>query len=446
MIPSSLTLFRRAGLRAVLAALLLAGLPAAPAQTPPLPDGFAAIFNGRDLDGWHGMGHVDPREIEALSSDQRAARRAGDRAEFERHWRVENGELVNDGAGPYATTDREYGDLELFAEYRTVKGADSGIYLRGTPQVQIWDSTEPGEKGSGDARKGSGGLWNNSPGAPGKDPLVRADKPIGEWNRLHILQVGDRTTVRLNDRLVVDHATMENYWDRTRPLRARGPIQLQTHGGEIRWRNLRLREIPAAEASALLAARDNEGFESVFNGQDFTGWGGAIYGFQVRDGAIVCRPDDGGTIYTRKRHTDFVFRFEFELPRGAAGGVALRYPGSGHPAYVGMCEVQLVDEASPPPDRLDPRQLNGAAYGLAAAHAGYLRPPGEWNFAQVTVKGSKVKVELNGVTILEVDLAAVTEFMDAHPHPGKERTSGHLGITAHTDPVRFRNLQIKPLR
>ena len=147
----------------------------------------------------------------------------GHRREIAR--RVEDGELVNDGEGPFATTDRDYGDIELLVEYRTVAKADSGIYLRGNPQVQIWDFTKEGGKWTMGADKGSGGLWNNSPGAAGKDPLVRADRPFGEWNALRILQVGDKTTVYLNGTLVVDHATMENFWDRKEPLWARGPIQ-----------------------------------------------------------------------------------------------------------------------------------------------------------------------------------------------------------------------------
>src|SRR5947208_647980 len=152
-----------------------------------------------------------------------------------KHWRVENGELVNDGSGRYATTEKDYGDFELLVEYKTVPKADSGIYLRGVPQVQIWDHTNEKEFRNG-ADKGSGGLWNNSAGAPGKDPLVLADKPFGEWNSFRILQVGERTTVYLNDKLVVDHARMENYWNRKLPLAKTGPVLLQTHGGEIRWR------------------------------------------------------------------------------------------------------------------------------------------------------------------------------------------------------------------
>ena len=153
---------------------------------------------------------------------------------------MENGELVNAGTGPYATTDEEFGDIELRIEYKTVAKADSGIYLRGNPQVQIWDINQVFDPKKPDRKPhlGSGGLFNNTPGTPGRDPLVIADKPFGEWNTFRIVQKGDITTVWLNGKLVVDHAKMENYSDRAQPLPSKGPFMLQTHGGEIRWRNL----------------------------------------------------------------------------------------------------------------------------------------------------------------------------------------------------------------
>ena len=147
------------------------------------PAGLAAIFNGQDLSGWHGMGHFDPRQLQAMSDQQRADMRQSNAQDVAQHWTVENGELVNDGQGVYLTTDKDFGDLELLIEYKTVPQADSGIYLRGTPQVQIWDFTREGGKWDIGADKGSGGLWNNTPGTAGKDPLVLADKPFGQWNQ-----------------------------------------------------------------------------------------------------------------------------------------------------------------------------------------------------------------------------------------------------------------------
>ena len=238
----SMTMFMRLPRMLRLTLGLLGGhLCVAPLPADGPPEGFRPLFNGRDLSGWHGH---NPHQGHKLTGDKKSADLAKQRAEFSRHWHVEHGELVNLGTGPYATTDEEFGDVELRLEYKTVAKADSGIYLRGTPQVQIWDHHQVFDPQKPDRKPhlGSGGLFNNTPGTPGRDPLVLADKPFGEWNAFRIVQQGDVTSVWLNGRLVVDRAKMENYWDRTKPLPAKGPIMLQTHGGEIRWRNLYVRQ------------------------------------------------------------------------------------------------------------------------------------------------------------------------------------------------------------
>jgi hypothetical protein len=426
--------------------MLPAVTPRASGAGTPARKAFTPLFNGKDLSGWHGMPHYNPYKLAAMKPDERAALIKKWIDDARKHWKVEKGELVNDGKGAYLTTDKEYGDIELLIEYKTVPKADSGIYLRATPQVQIWDYTKEGGKWSLGADKGSGGLWNNRPGSPGKDPLVLADKPFGQWNAFRILQVGERTTVYLNGKLVVDHARLENFWDRKLPLPKKGVIQLQTHGGEIRWRNILVREISPSEANAILRKRNREkGFESVFNGKDFTGWAGPLDNYQVKDGAILCRPHKGGTIYTKAQYGDFVVRLEYRLPPAGNNGLAIRYPGKGDTAYVGMCEVQVLDDTAKRYARLDPRQYNGSAYGMVPAQRGYLRPVGEWNYEEVTVKGSTIKVELNGTIILDADLSKVTKYMANSPHPGKDRKAGHFGFAGHSDPVAFRKIEIKRL-
>ena len=86
-----------------------------------------------------------------------------------------------------------------------------------------------------------------------------------------------------------------------------------------------------------------------------------------------------------------------------------------------------------------------AAYGMIAAARGYQRPIGLWNFEEVTVKGSTIKVELNGTVILDGDLSKVSDYMAGHAHPGKDRKSGYFGFAGHNDPVAFRNIAIKTL-
>ena len=415
------------------------------AQNDP-PEGFTALFNGKDLSGWRGGDTFDHRKLLAMPEQERAAKIAQWTKSMQEHWRAEGGELINDGHGAYATTEKDYGDFELLLEYKTVPKADSGIYLRGVPQVQIWDSTAP-ESGNGNT-KGSGGLWNNSPGAPGKDPLVKADKPLGEWNKFRIVMVGARVSVWLNDKLVVDHATMENYYDRKTPVPAKGPIQLQTHGGEIRWRNVFLRELGSEEANKLLSSRGGDDFQPIFNGKDLEGWQGATENYEVKDGAIVCKPGKGGNLLTREEYADFIVRLEFKVPPGGNNGLAIRSPLEGDAAYQAMCELQVLDDNyEKVRGKIDPRQAHGSAYGMVAAHRGYQHPTGEWNFQEVTVKGPAIKVELNGIIILDTDLSKVDPktFMGGSPHPGKDRTKGFLGFAGHNDPVAFRNVTLKKL-
>ncbi|NBV86299.1 MAG: DUF1080 domain-containing protein [Verrucomicrobia bacterium] len=235
-----------------LLAVALASAPSVFASENAPPAGFRALFNGKDLTGWYGL---NPHSAEKLEGEKRAANLKKQREEFSSHWRVEDGELVNSGTGPYATTEEELGDIELRLEYKTVPHADSGIYLRGMPQIQIWDINQPSQADKPDRNpcKGSGGLYNNPPRTLGRDPLEVQDKPFGQWNSFVIRQIGARTWVTLNGRVVVDGANFAPQYDKAKPLPATGPIMLQTHGGEIRWRNIFVRNIGPDEAQKWLA-------------------------------------------------------------------------------------------------------------------------------------------------------------------------------------------------
>lgn len=408
------------------------------------PKGWTALFNGKDTAGWYGWKTQNPEELWAKSADDQAAYKAESRKDIDQHWSVDDGELVNDGHGLYLTTEQEFSAYELMIDYKTVARADSGIYLKAVPQVQIWDSTNPANFSIG-GDKGSGGLWNNSKGAPGKDPLVLADKPFGEWNSFKIRQIGARTSVWMNGKLLVDNAIMENYFDRKRPLFHHGPIQLQTHGGEIRWRNIFVREIGAEEAGRILReSASAEGFDSVFDGKSLDGWTGAVDNYEIVDGSIQCLKGKGGNLFTKKIYTDFVVRLDIKTPPAGNNGLAIRYPGSGNPAYVGMTELQVLDIEYP--GKLAPYQYHGSAYGMVPAAQGYLHPAGQWNYQVVTVKGSTIKVELNGSVILDTNLAKITDEGVRKQHPGMMKTEGHFGFAGHNDAVQFRNIEIKELK
>ena len=188
------------------------------------------------------------------------------------------------------------------------------------------------------------------------------------------------------------------------------------------------------------------GFEPIFNGENLASWAGPVEKYEVKDGVVRCKPHTGGTIYFNQELTDFAARLEFKLPPAGNNGLAIRYPGHGDTAYVGMCELQILDDGHPEHAKtLDPRQAHGSAYGMVAAHRGYLRPAGQWNFEEVTVNGPKIKVELNGTVILDTDLSKVKEFMADSAHPGKDRTSGYFGFAGHGDAVEFRNVSMKTI-
>lgn len=448
------------------------------------PEGFSPLFNGTDLSGWFGWGTSDPAALRGMSPEELVEYKnksiRGGLTDtkgnpildhIENHWRVENGELVNDGKGLYLTTDKDYGDFELMLEYKALPDGDSGVYLRGIPQVQIWDAASADPNGLGKSF-GSGGLWNNGKGAPGKDPTRKMDRPLGEWNSFKIRMIGERVTVVFNGVTVVDHAVLENFFANKKtgylaygkdlpgtsgarvneamldPVFARGPIQLQTHGSEIRWRNLYIREIPAHECNRILAERDPEGFTRLDNGMDLENWQGAVDHYEVVDGAIVCKQGKGGTLLSRQEYGDMILRFEFKLPPAGNNGIAIRTPLGGAPSSDGI-ELQVIDNegynAAHPTAPLKPYQVHGSLYHCVGAKTGFLRPTGEWNFEEIEMRGQTIKVTLNGTKILDADIDQIDRSQLSKIPKGLDVKRGFIGFAGHTDPVAFRNFYVKPL-
>jgi hypothetical protein len=218
--------------------LLFSSSSLAADNTP--PTGFVALFNGRDLTGWKGLMKSpldNPAKRAEASPDELAKAQQEADDDMRQHWSPKEGVLVFDGKGRSLATAKDYGDFELWVDWKIEPKGDSGIYLRGTPQVQIWDPASDSAKGVG-----SGGLFNNQK-HPSK-PMTVADKPIGEWNTFKITMVGDKVTVKLNDVLVVDNVVLENYWERDKPIYPTGQIELQNHGNTLYFKNVYVREIP----------------------------------------------------------------------------------------------------------------------------------------------------------------------------------------------------------
>ena len=329
------------------------------------PQGFTALFNGKNFDEWKGGITKDPKELAAMSKEERAAWDAKMKKGIHEHWHVDNGVLVSDGNPKFfLATPKDYGDFEMWVDWKIEKNGDSGIYLRGVPQVQIWDPTNAGEFKNG-CDKGSGGLWNNKKHE--RFPTEVADKPIGEWNRMYIRMVGPYVTVKLNGKTVVDNVILDNYYDKDSPVPMRGPIYLQTHTTKLYFRDVFVREIPADEANRDLAEikGDHAAFKPIFNGKDLAGWTGATKTYSVVDGAIKCTGGTHGNLLTEDSYDNFVVRLEFKLPPGGNNGLAIRAPMTqSDVAYEGM-EVQVLDNTSPQYKDLHPYQFCGSLYGLA---------------------------------------------------------------------------------
>ncbi|HRW94171.1 MAG TPA: DUF1080 domain-containing protein, partial [Thermotogota bacterium] len=273
--------------------------------------GFERIFNEKDLEGWQGLvgnpvsrSKMDPKELARAQEE-------ADKVAFSQ-WVVEDGKLLFLGKGDNLCTKKAYGDFEMYVDwllYPEGPEADAGIYLRGSPQVQIWDTSRVHVG----AQVGSGGLYNNAknPSAPSHV----ADNRLGEWNSFFIRMEGERVTVYLNGELVVDNVIMENYWDRSQPIFPYGAIELQAHGSKVAYRDIYVRELDRPRPFTLSAEEEAEGFQILFDGTTLHQWTGNKTDYFTRDGVLEVRPTDQGfgDLYTVKEYDDFIFRFEFKL-------------------------------------------------------------------------------------------------------------------------------------
>ena len=214
--------------------------------------------------------------------------------------------------------------------------------------------------------------------------------------------------------------------------------------------------------SAGVPQNTEEGFTSLFNGRDLSGW---VYGrrgdrenrtgkgYQVADGVLFSTKEDGGTLYTKEQYSDFVLRFEFRLTENANNGIGIRAPLEGDAAYAGM-EIQVLDDSGSEYTKLQPFQYHGSIYGVVPAKRGFQKPVGEWNAQEIAARGSRITVTLNGTTIVDANLDEVKDEAVLAKHRdltrpegsrGIANTRGHIGLLGHGTRVEFRNLRIRQL-
>ena len=406
-------------------------------------DSFVSIFNGKDLSGWKGL-VGNPISRSKMSTKELANAQAKVDKEALKNWIVQDGNIFFTGKGNNLCTEKMYGDFEMLVDWKLYPGEepDAGIYLRGTPQVQIWDISRTNVG----AQVGSGGLYNNQ--THESKPLKVADLKLGEWNTFYIKMIGDRVTVVLNGELVVDNVILENYWDRNQPIFAIEQIELQAHGSEVAYRDIYIKEIERTEPFTLSEEEKKENFEILFDGTNMHNWAGNTHDYVIEDGNMVIYPSNnhGGNLFTKKEYDNFVFRFEFQLTEGANNGLGIRTPMEGDAAYVGM-ELQILDNDATVYENLDEYQYHGSVYGVIPAKRGYLKPLGEWNYQEVIADGDNIKVILNGTTILDGNIreASKNGTLDGKDHPGLLNKSGHIGFLGHGSVVKFKNIRIKTL-
>lgn len=397
--------------------------------------GWVALLNGKDLAGWKGLVAPEggPPARAKMSPAELAKAQAEADQRMREHWKVEDGVLVFDGGGDSLVSEKEYGDFELEVEWKIAAGGDSGIYLRGAPQVQIWDPAQWPE--------GSGGLYNNQL-HPSK-PLLRADRPAGEWNKFWIRLIGDRVSVKLNDMLVVDDVPLENYWERGKPLYPRGSIELQSHKTPLSFRNIRVREIDAAEAAKAPAC---QAWQMLCNGKDTSGWTCKEGSWAIEDGALARK--GGGDIWSKEQFGDFTLELEFKLDPQTNSGIFFRTGDPADCVQTGI-ELQVLDSfGKEKPDAHD----CGAVYDCLPPARNVARKPGEWNHVVLICRGPRILANMNGEPIIDMNLDDWKEAgKNPDGSPNKFRMAykdmprkGYIGFQDHGKPVWYRNIRIRP--
>jgi hypothetical protein len=366
-----------------------------PARRYAADDAFQfALFNGKDLAGWD------------ITNCKVA---------------VEEGALVLDEGNGFVRSNLKYGDfvLELDWRARQADKYDSGIYVRSEFPSSQRSRNWP-DRYQINLKEGEEGNLVSVPSAAGKGLVKR-----GEWNHFKITAVGQKLSLEINGQPAW---TFDGLKDKT------GYIGLQAEtplGGQFEFKNVRLTEL---------------GFRPLFNGKNLSGWQGDTIGYQVEDGRIVALKTGRGNLYTKDEYGDFAVRFDFRLEPGANNGLAIRAPLSGDSAYQGM-EIQILDDTHAQYKSIQPYQAHGSVYGIAPAKRGHLKPVGQWNSQEVICRGRQVTVNLNGTTIVDVNLdeASTPQTIDKREHPGLKRDRGHIGFCGHGARVEFANLRVKPL-
>jgi hypothetical protein len=199
---------------------------------------------------------------------------------------------------------------------------------------------------------------------------------------------------------------------------------------------------------SVAASSAEPGFETIFDGKSLNGWtlvGKTGDGYLAGDGVLRCPPKGGGNLFYDRELTDFVVRFEFKLEEGSNNGLCIRCPrGDASLAYDGN-ELQIINNNGERYKNIEEWQKHGSLYNVFPAKTGALKPVGQWNQEEVVVQGRQVKVTVNGMVILDVNMDEAKDPEIVKKHPGLKRKSGYIGFLGHNEPIEFRNIRLKQL-
>lgn len=382
--------------------------------------GFVLLFNGQNLDGWVNV-NCAPET-----------------------WTVRDGLILCTGIPTgVLRTERHYENYILELEYRHMKaGGNAGLFIHSDPitapgqpftrstEIQILDGRNSENYTSHGDIFGIHGA-TMKPDKPHPNgwmrslPSERRCRPAGQWNHYRVESRDGSVALAVNGKVVT----------RASQLKPRkGYICLESEGGEVQYRNIRIRELPSTNPPSDAIAKKDEGFRSLYNGLDLRGWK-QLKGHEGHWQAKNWILDYDGKSEARDKHLwteqafgNFTLIVDWRLPAVGDSGIYLRGSSKSqiniwnHPFGSGEIWGYRTDQNMSP-------DVRKAAMPILKAD----NPVGKWNRFEITVVGDKVTVILNGKTVIrETRLPGMPE-------------RGPIALQHHGDPVQFANIYIKEL-
>lgn len=421
--------------------------PNAPPGWLVVPEGYTALLNAKNLHGWQGR-FTDIESLREMSAGDRKAAQVKADEDMKEHWMVsEEGTLIFDGRGQGISTVKHYKNFDLLIQWKIKPRGSSGIYLRGYPQVQLWDTRM--------MEAGSGGLFNNK--KEGKAPLERADKRAGLWNQTRVRVIEGYVWVWLNEKLVVDGAKLENFYRRGEKIAESGPIELENDDNTLYFRNIFIQEIPDDVARNELKqytafkakkAKESENVIHLFDGSSLEHFTFKPDGWKIDNKSLVLNPN-GGYIWTREKYENFILELEYKVSADCNSGLFFRSDPD-NPVQGGF-EIQIRDShGKDTPGKHD----DGALYDLVAPEKIMSKKAGEWNTLKLVCDGPKIILTVNDRKVIDVN---IDEWDTAGQNPDGSKNKfkailkdlprkNHIGFQDHGKPVAYRNIRLKMLK